>query len=244
MAKSEGKLAGKTALVTGASRGIGRAIAAKYASLGAAVFICARNQAGVDRTVREIDAAGGIVHGVAGDVGTADDAARIVEAAARHNGSIDVLVNNASLLGPRLPIVDYPLDTWEEVMRANLTGPFLCAREVLRLMIPRRQGSIINVSSGVGRVGRARWGAYTVSKFGIEGLTQMLAEEVKEFGIRVNAVNPGPTRTEMRAAAYPDEDPETLVTPEEITPVFVYLASEDSKNVTGCSLEAQGCTAP
>jgi NAD(P)-dependent dehydrogenase (short-subunit alcohol dehydrogenase family) len=244
MAKSEGKLSGKTTLVTGGSRGIGRAIAAEFVRMGAVVFICARNRTALEKTVREIEAAGGRIHGIVGDVGNADDAARMVKATAQHTGSVDVLVSNASLLGPRLPIVDYPLETWEEVLRANLTGPFLLAREVLRLMIPRRQGSIINVSSGVGRVGRARWGAYTVSKFGLEGLTQMLAEEVKEFGIRVNAVNPGPTRTEMRAAAYPDEDPRTLVTPDKIAPIFVYLASDDSKDVTGQSLEAQGWSAP
>ena len=124
-------------------------------------------------------------------------------------------------------------------MRVNLTGVFFVTKEVLQIMIPRRQGSIINVSSGVGRVGKARWGAYAVSKFGLEGFTQMLAEEVNEFDIRVNAVNPGPTRTEMRAEAYPEENPMTLPTPDEITEVFSYLASDESLAVTGKSLDAR-----
>jgi len=124
-------------------------------------------------------------------------------------------------------------------LKVNLTAQFLVTKEVLRLMIARREGSIINVSSGVGRIGKARWGAYAASKFGIEGLTQLLAEEVKEFNIRVNAVNPGATRTEMRAEAYPEEDPLTLPTPNEITAVFVYLASPESIGVTGKSFDAR-----
>jgi NAD(P)-dependent dehydrogenase (short-subunit alcohol dehydrogenase family) len=112
-------------------------------------------------------------------------------------------------------------------------------QEALQVMIPQRQGSIINVSSGVGRIGRARWGAYAASKFGVEGLTQVVADELREFGVRANAVNPGPTRTEMRAFAYPEEDPFTLPTPDAIVPVFIYLASDDSASVTGQSLDAQ-----
>lgn len=117
-------------------------------------------------------------------------------------------------------------------------------QEVLKGMTAQRGGSIINVSSGVGRAGRARWGAYAVSKFGVEGLTQVLAEEVKELGIRVNAVNPGPTRTQMRADAYPDEDPMTLPVPDTIVPAFIYLASDDSIGVTGQSLEARDWLKP
>jgi NAD(P)-dependent dehydrogenase (short-subunit alcohol dehydrogenase family) len=151
------------------------------------------------------------------------------------------LVNNASLLGPRVTLVEYPFGEWEHVIRVNLNGLFLLTQQVVKRMIAQRHGSIINVSSGVGRVGRARWGAYAVSKFGLEGLTQVLADEVKDFGIRVNSVNPGPTRTEMRAEAYPDEDPPT---PEQITPIFVHLASVESENVTGQMLEAKDWLEP
>jgi len=116
---------------------------------------------------------------------------------------------------------------------------FGVTKEALRMMIPQKEGSIINLSSGVGRVGKARWGAYAVSKFGVEGFTQLLAEEMKEHNIRVNAVNPGGTRTDMRAEAYPQEDPLTLPAPDEITKVFVYLASPESEGVTGKSFEAR-----
>ena len=106
-------------------------------------------------------------------------------------------------------------------------------------MMPQKEGSIINLSSGVGRIGKARWGAYAASKFGVEGFTQVLAAELKEWSIRVNAVNPGGTRTEMRVEAYPDEDPLTLPAPEEITLVFLYLASAESQGVTGKSFDAR-----
>jgi NAD(P)-dependent dehydrogenase (short-subunit alcohol dehydrogenase family) len=240
------KLINNVALITGATRGIGKAIAAAYLREGARVFICARNQQEVAATVRELrdDSTEAPVDGCAGDVGQETDVCRIVDAAIERFQTIDTLVNNASLLGPRVALVQYPLGQWEEVIRVNLHGVFLLSQQVIRRMIAQHHGSIINVSSGVGRVGRARWGAYAVSKFGLEGFTQVLADEVKEFGIRVNSVNPGPTRTEMRAEAYPEEDPLTLPTPEQITPIFVHLASAQSKNVTGQMLEAKDWSEP
>jgi NAD(P)-dependent dehydrogenase (short-subunit alcohol dehydrogenase family) len=240
------KLINNVALITGATRGIGKAIAAAYLCEGARVFICARNQQEVAATVRELrdDSTEAQVDGCAGDVGKETDVCRIVDAAIERFQTIDTLVNNASLLGPRVSIVQYPRGQWEEVIRINLHGVFLLSQQVVKCMILQRHGSIINVSSGVGRIGRARWGAYAVSKFGLEGLTQVLADEVKEFGIRVNSVNPGPTRTEMRAEAYPEEDPLTLPTPEQITPIFVHLASAQSKNVTGQMLEAEDWSEP
>jgi NAD(P)-dependent dehydrogenase (short-subunit alcohol dehydrogenase family) len=233
------RLKDKVALITGGSRGIGKAIAAAYAQQGANVFICGRDEAAVQRAVEEIRAAGGDIHGAAEDIGNAAGTRRIAGAALARFGCIDVLVNNASLLGPRVPVAQYPFSAWQDVMRVNIDGVFLITQEVLQTMIPRRRGSIINVSSGVGRVGRARWGAYSVSKFALEGFSQVLAEELKDSGIRVNSINPGPTRTAMRAAAYPDEDPQTLPPPEEITRGFVYLASDDSVGVSGKSFEAQ-----
>ena len=234
-----GVLTGKVALITGASRGIGKAIALAYAKEGAKVFICARKRAELARAAREIRAAGGEVRWLAADITKTTEVKRLVREARRRYGTIHILVNNASMLGPREPVASYPLAAWEEVLKTNLTALFLLTREALRLMIPQREGSIINLSSGVGRVGKARWGAYAASKFGVEGFTQLLADEVKDSNIRVNAVNPGGTRTEMRAQAYPDEDPLTLPTPAEITGVFVYLASSDSLGVTGKSFDAR-----
>jgi NAD(P)-dependent dehydrogenase (short-subunit alcohol dehydrogenase family) len=237
--KGEQKLTGKVALITGGSRGIGRAVATAYVREGAEVFICARSATDLDRTLAELRASGGNARGCAGDVGDAAQVKTIVRAAEQQFGKLDVLVNNASFLGPRVPIADYPVSAWEDVLRVNLTGSFVMAQEALRIMMPQRHGSIINVSSGVGRAGKARWGAYAAAKFGVEGLTQVLADEVGELGIRVNTVNPGPTRTEMRALAYPKEDPLTLVTPDDIVGIFVYLASDASVAVTGQCLEAR-----
>lgn len=240
------KLINNVALITGATRGIGKAVAAAYVREGARVFICARNQLDVAATVRELryDSTDAQVDGCAGDVGKETDVRRIIDAVIERFQRIDTLVNNASLLGPRVALVEYPFRQWEEVISVNLHGVFLLSQQLVKRMIVQRHGSIINVSSGVGRVGRARWGAYAVSKFGLEGLTQVLADEVKEFGIRVNSVNPGPTRTEMRAEAYPEEDPLTLPTPEQITPIFVHLASAHSENLTGQMLEAQDWSEP
>jgi NAD(P)-dependent dehydrogenase (short-subunit alcohol dehydrogenase family) len=237
--KREKKLSDKVALITGGSRGIGKAVAMTYAQEGAGVFICARGDTALRQAGDAIRAAGGQVGGCIGDVGNPAHAKAIMQAALEQFGQIDVLVNNASSLGPRVAIAQYPFSAWEDVVRVNLTGTFLMIQEALKSMIPRHRGSIINVSSGVGRVGRAHWGAYAASKFGVEGLTQVLAEEVREFGIRANSVNPGPTRTEMRALAYPEEDPLTLPTPDHVAPVFVYLASDDSAAVTGQSFDAR-----
>jgi NAD(P)-dependent dehydrogenase (short-subunit alcohol dehydrogenase family) len=233
------KLAGKAALVTGGSRGIGRAVAAAYAREGAKVLICGRDEEALRAAIEEIRRSGGDIHGVAGDVGNQDDVERIVAAISDRYGAVDVLVNNASVLGPREPIANYSTASWQEVLRINLTGAFLMTRAVLPRMPAQKGGSIINVTSGVGRQGKARWGAYAVSKAGLEALTQVLADEVAGQGIRVNCVNPAATRTAMRAQAYPAEDPLTLPAPEEIMPLFLYLASDDSAAITGQSLDAR-----
>jgi len=237
--KPAGKLSGKIALVTGASRGIGRAVALAYAGAGAKLFLCARNEAELERAAGEIRAAGGEAAFAALDLARDGAGERLVREVERRYGALDVLVNNAGILGPRAPIAAYPIDAWEEVVQINVNSAFALTQAALRLMTARRQGSIINVSSGVGRIGKARWGAYAVSKFAIEGFTQVLADEVKEWNIRANAVNPGATRTAMRAEAYPEEDPNTLPSAEAITPVFVYLASDESASITGESLDAR-----
>src|SRR5215475_2744776 len=240
MASSDAKkLFGKVALITGGSRGIGRAIAAAYAGAGARVFICGRNSADVIDASQQIRSAGGEIEGVAGNIASATDVQHIVRAALERFATIDVLVNNAGILGPRETIADYPIAAWEEVSRINLTGLFLITREVLPVMLARRSGSIINVTSGVGRIGKAKWGAYAVAKAGLEGFTQVLADEVKAAGIRVNAVNPAATRTQMRAQAYPAEDPSTLPTADLVTPIFLFLAVDASAKITGHSLNAR-----
>ncbi len=231
-------LRGKVVMITGASQGLGRALTLAFAQEGANLIINSRNADSLDPVAEEVEAAGGVeVLAVPGDVSRTTHVEILVDAAVERFGRIDVLVNNAGLLGPRVPIAEYPEDEWRKVLEANLTGPFLLARAVVPHM--PEGGSIVNVTSGVSIEGRPRWGAYSVSKFGVEGLTQILAAELEERGIRVNSVDPGGMRTEMRAAAYPDEDPMTKITPEENTDVFLYLASDESKGVTGERFKAQ-----
>jgi len=234
-----GLLAGRVALITGASQGIGHAVAAAFGSAGAALALCARRPGPLERVVAALTGQGADVLALPADVGRPADIAALAEAVRRRFGRLHVLVNNASLLGPMVPLAEYPPEAWETVLAVNLTGPFLLTRACLPLLRAAGGGSVINVSSGVGRAARKGWGAYAVSKFGLEGLTQVLADELREEGIRVNAVNPGGTRTAMRAVAVPGEDPGTLPTPEVITPVFLYLASEASREVTGKSLDAR-----
>jgi len=233
------RLKGKVALVTGGSQGIGRAVAAAYAREGATVIVTARHIERLEAAAAEIRKGGGDVVPLRADVVDRQQVQQLAGEIKRRFDGLHILVNNASLLGPRVPILEYPEEDWEAVVAVNLHGPFFVIKACLPLMIPTGGGSIINVSSGVGRIGKPRWGAYAASKFALEGLTQLLAAELQPLHIRVNAVNPGGTRTGMRAAAYPEEDPLTLPTPEQITPVFVYLASDESRDVTGQSLEAR-----
>ena len=230
-------LQGKVALITGASQGLGRALALAYAKEGASLVVNSRNEGSIRPVAEEIEGLGTEVHAVAADVSKGEDARRLVDEAVGRFGGIDVLVNNAGVLGPRVTIEDYPEDEWRRVIDANLTGPYLISRAAIPHM--GEGGSIINVVSGVSVDGRAEWGAYSVSKFGMEGLSQILAAELEDRGIRSNAVDPGGMRTGMRAAAYPEEDPQTRITPEENTAVFLYLASDESKSVTGQRFKAQ-----
>src|SRR5215212_556560 len=200
-------LEGKVALITGASQGLGRALALAFAREGTSIVINSRSEESIRPVAREAEALGAEVVALAADVSRNTDAERLVDTAVERFGRVNMLINNAGVLGPRVTIEEYPENEWRRVIDANLTGPFL----VTRAAIPRMPegASIINVVSGVSVEGRAGWGAYSVSKFGVEGLTQILAAELEERAIRANAVDPGGMRTEMRAAAYPEEDPMT-----------------------------------
>src|ERR687884_762992 len=231
-------LRGKVVMITGASRGLGRALTLACAEEGANLIITSRSAESFEPVAEEAEGTGVEVLAIPGDVSRSTHVEKLVDAAVERFGRIDVLVNNAGLLGPRVPIAEYPEDEWRKVLEANLTGPFLLTKAVIPHML--EGGSIINITSGVSIEGRPRWGAYSVSKFGVEGLTQILAAELKDRGIRANSVDPGGMRTEMRAAAYPKEDPATRITPEENTDVFLYLASDESKGVTGRRFKAQG----
>ncbi|MGH7275222.1 MAG: SDR family NAD(P)-dependent oxidoreductase, partial [Nitrospiria bacterium] len=233
------RLKDKTALITGGGGGIGRVMARAFIEEGARVLICGRECNRLKSAAAEILDPQGCFFYQTADITRADDLKKLAGWIDQAWGSLDVLVNNAGVLGVMVPLRDYPEAIWEEVIRINLTGSFLVTKAMLPLLIKAGGGSIINLSSTVGRKGRANWGAYAVSKFGLEGLTQILADELKPYGIRVNTVNPGGTRTEMRSAAYPEEDPSTLLTPDKIMPLFIYLASDESKKVTGQALNAR-----
>jgi len=231
-------LKGKTAMITGGSKGLGRALAKRFAEEGAAVSLCARDPDEIAAVVSEIEAAGGRAIGRVADVTSEAELGAWLAETLEALGPVDVFVNNASMLGPRVAIEKYPADAWRQVIDVNLTGAFLAAKMVIPAL-RERGGSMIHVSSGVGDHGRPLWGAYCASKNGLEALSEMLAGELADDGIRSNAVDPGSMRTEMRAAAYPDEDPDKVPTPAEIADVFVWLASDRSADVTGQRFRAK-----
>ncbi len=234
-----GRLADKVALITGGTRGLGWAIAQAYAREGAKIVIAARTDAELKKRAEELGEMGAEATAARVDLADESQAERLFSVATRAYGRIDVLVNNASLLGPMKSIIEYPVAEWRRIIDADLTAVFLTMKGALSSMIPANKGSIINVSSGVGRKGRGRWGAYAVAKGGVETLTQVVADEVAANNIRVNTVNPGGIRTGMRAAAFPKEDPMSLPTPEEVVNAFIYLASDASRGMTGQAIEAR-----
>ena len=232
------RLKNKTALITGGSKGIGKGIAKAYLNEGANVVICARNGEELKETCKDLSAFGNTDY-IKADITSINDCNSVYDYISSKYEKLDVLVNNASILGVKANIEDYPIDIWNNVIEINLNAQFYISKTLLPLLKKSKNSSIINVSSTVGREGRAGWGAYSVSKFGLEALTQILSQELTESKIRVNSVNPGGTRTDMRASAYPDEDPNTLPTPDNIAPVFVYLASDESIGVTSTEFNAR-----
>ena len=238
--EGSGRLLGRNVLVTGASRGLGAALARRFAEEGAAVSLCARDEEGLRATRARVLERAPETRVVVrrADVTRRDQVERWIAGSAEELGAPHALVNNASVLGPLVPIEQYEPEAWRRVLEVNLTGAFLCARAIVP-HLRRTRGSLVNVSSGVGRGGRPRWGAYSVSKNGLETLSEIMAGELEEEGVRVNAVDPGAMRTSMRADAYPDEDPATLPTPYEVTDVFVYLVSDASTGVTGRRFRAR-----
>ena len=232
------ELEDRVAMISGASKGLGAALARRFAREGAAVSLCARGGDDLRRIEAEVRELGAACVAVETDVTDRAAVERWVAATLEELGRVDVLVNNASILGQRVTIEEFDNDIWRRTIEVNLTGPYLCIRAALPAL-RRSRGSIVNVSSGVGDHGRPRWGAYCVSKNGLEALTEILAGELDGSGVRVNTVDPGAMRTEMRAAAYPEEDPGTVATPDEVTDVFVYLASQRSRAVSGERFRAQ-----
>jgi NAD(P)-dependent dehydrogenase (short-subunit alcohol dehydrogenase family) len=224
--QAEGRLAGVVALVTGASQGLGRAVALAYAREGADLLLVARRAGPLEQVRVEAERLGARAVVLSADVGDPDDVERVAATALEAFDRIDVLVNNASELGPTpMPyLIDTDPDALRRVLAVNLLGPFLLTKGLLGPMLAAGRGSVINVSSDAGVVGYPGWGAYGVSKAGLDQMTRIWASELEGSGVRVNSVDPGDMATAMHAAALPDDDPATLARPEDRTEVFIRLA--------------------
>ena len=226
-----------TAVITGGTRGLGRALVGAFGREGYRVYATARDEdalAALDAAARADDLD---VVAVRSDVSRPEDNARLVARVADDELAVDVLIHNASLLGPRVELAAYPVDTFDAVMAVNVRGPFDLTRQMLPCLAP---GAAIQfVSSGASTGPRARWGAYNVSKIALDGLAGIWARELAGQSLRVFIVDPGPMRTEMRAAAYPDEDPMALAEPGERTGIFLWLATEADAALSGRRFEAR-----
>jgi meso-butanediol dehydrogenase/(S,S)-butanediol dehydrogenase/diacetyl reductase len=253
-------LKGKVAIVTGGGRGIGRAIALRFAAEGAAVVVSARGQAEIDGVVKEIQNVGGRAAAVQGDVSKESGADNIVSGARKAFGSIHILVNNAGIYGPVKPVEKLTAAEWDEALGINLRGPFLMSRAVLPEMYERGSGAILNLTTIAAKIPFALNGPYAASKAGLMGLTRTLAAEGAKRGVRVNAVSPGPVaetkmwneleqnladnlqidREQMAknvAAGILQGRPQAV---EEIAAAAVFLVSDQSSAITGQILNVDG----
>ncbi len=236
-------LANKNIIITGAGDGIGRAAALCFASYGATVILLGRTEEKLEQVYDEIEAAGypqAAIVPLNLESATETDYDSLAAMIEQEFGKLDGILHNASLLGMRTPLEGYDPSTWQRVMQVNVNAAFMLTQALLSLTQAADNASIVFTSSSVGRKGKAYWGAYSVSKFATEGMMQILADELESVtNIRVNCINPGATRTNMRANAYPAEDPSTVAAPADIMPLYLYLFGNDSLNVKGETLNAQ-----
>lgn len=227
----------KVILVTGAGDGIGRVAAKTYAAHGATVILLGRTVDKLESVYDEIEAAGGPQPGIAPmDLSqvTADQILELGNVIQEQYGRLDGILHNAAILGNRVPVEVYDVTEWMRVMQVNLHAVFLLTRLLLPLLRNSEDASLIFTTSGVGTTPRAYWGAYSVSKYGMEGFAKLMHEELENTSkIRVYILNPGGTRTRMRAQAYPLEDPRELKTPEDLMPLYLYLMGKDSEAEKG-----------
>jgi len=230
-------------LITGSSDGIGKALALHAASLGAQVILHGRSVQKLEKIYDAIESIEGAPRPSIAvmdlESANAESYTTLAQSIESEFGRLDGLVLNASILGERYSIEQYDAVLWQKVMHVNVTSVFAMTQVFLPLLQKSDDPSVIYTSSGVGRTGKAFWGAYAASKFATEGLSQTLADEHRHSKLRSNCINPGATRTNMRLAAYPAEDRDALKRPEEILAPYVYLLGPDSKGVTGESFDAQ-----
>jgi meso-butanediol dehydrogenase/(S,S)-butanediol dehydrogenase/diacetyl reductase len=257
MERGLNRLRDRVAIITGGGKGIGKAISLAFSREGAIVVATGRTLSALQETCDEIRSKGGKARPIQTDVSVEEHVARMVSETIKEFGKVDILVNNSGIAGVTIRVADMNLSKWNETIAIDLTGSMLCAREVLKYMIPRRSGNIINIASEAGRSGDGRSGfplrgAYCSSKMGVIGLTETLSVEVGEFNIRVNAVSPGPVKGEhitnaMSAKAKATSMPfaeimeslaansslKRMAEESEVAAVAVFLASDESSAVTG-----------
>jgi 3-oxoacyl-[acyl-carrier protein] reductase len=226
------KLKDKVAVITGGGRGIGKAVALHYAREGAKLALCARTAAELDQTVKELRALDSDIDGWSCDVSLEEPVKGFIAAVQKKFGRVDILVNNAGVMTRPTPMTEIDIKKWDYTIAVNLRGPFLVTQAVLPIMMKQKAGSIINVSSMIGRGAYANFIAYATSKWGLEGFTQTLAAEARSADIRVNSVDPGYVATKL--TGYHGSKPES------VTDLFVFLASDESKAVSGKMLSASG----
>lgn len=235
-------LQGKVILVTGSSDGIGRTIAKTYAAYGATIILQGRNVERLEKVYDEIIEQGSAKPAIIPfDLKTTDMQQYInfAETVKNEFGQLNGLLLNAAMISELSPIEFTESNTWHEMMQVNINSVFMLTQACLPLLKESPESSIITTSSSVGRKGRSFWGPYAVSKFAVEGFTQVLADELDNTNVRINAINPGATRTKMRATAYPAEDKSKLTSAEEISHCYLYLMGRDSIDMNGQSVDCQ-----
>ncbi|MBK18260.1 MAG: oxidoreductase [Rhodospirillaceae bacterium] len=232
MTGTEQRLSGRVALITGASRGIGAAVAKRYAAEGAKVILTARTVAGLEEVDDDIRAELGQdaqATLVPLDLENFEEIDKLTPAIAGRFGKLDILVGNAGLLGEMTPLVQIEPESWQQIIDINLTANWRLIRALQPLLLASKAGRAMFLTTGVAG-GRAYWGGYAISKTALEAMVITWAQEMAETALKVNLINPGAVRTSMRASAYPGEDPMSLPAPEEITDIFVDLADVNCKH--------------
>lgn len=235
-------LKGHVILVTGAGAGIGKQAAMSYAEHGATVILLGKTVNKLEATFDEIVAAGFPEPAIVPlDLKGASkqNYLDMVGTIEQEYGRLDGILHNASLLGMIGPFEHIEEDSFDDLMQVNVKAELLMTQAALPLLRKAPQGRVVFTSSTVGHSGRALWGAYAISKFATEGMMQVLADEMSNTNVRINAINPGATRTNMRAQAYPAEDANRLKTPLELMPLYLYLMSAESQDINGQCIDAQ-----
>ncbi|RTZ71997.1 MAG: YciK family oxidoreductase [Gammaproteobacteria bacterium] len=239
---AEDLLAERVILVTGAGDGIGRAASIAFARHGATVVLLSKTLPHLESVYDEIEALGcptPAIYPMHLEGATPHEFDELTLKLEETFGRLDGILHNAASIPYLSRIKDYDPEDWMKVMQVNLNAPFMLTQVLLPLLLKAEDASLVFTSDAVGRKGKAYWGAYAVSKFGLEGLMQVLADELDGSNIRVNSIDPGPTRTRMRKIIFPGEDPETIKPPEALMPLYLWLMGPDSKGTHGQALSYQ-----